>query len=104
MPQKKYGQEGPARPVQLSGEQVNDLIAGKTVEGFEEHSRPRDVSQKEIEALKTGRSINIESLPSIGAVAGFREQSRPHDLTEKDVEAIKAGKEIQLDERPRLKG
>jgi hypothetical protein len=73
------------------------------VKGFEEHSRPRDIAQKDIEALKTGRGINIETLPAIEAATGITEHSGPHDLTEKDVEGIKAGKDIDLQQRHRLK-
>lgn len=109
MPQKKYGDEGPRRPADLSEEQVQARLAGLPIsatvaaKGLEgEHDRPRLVSEEDVKARMAGKEVDLESRRFLGAtgVAEFElEPERPRDVTDKDVDARLAGKELRLEER-----
>ena len=103
MAQKKYREEGPARPIDLTDRQVEAQAAGGQLglgRKSAEHARPRDLSEKDVEALVSGGTLDLEEVAPLPSVEGHQ---GPRDLTEDDVEALVAGKQISLEERPVLK-
>ena len=103
MAQKKYGDEGPARPRQFSETQVQSMASGAGIVsaglGPEDHARPRAISEREVATLAKGGEVNLEELPPVADIDEF---VRPVHLDEKDVTARLQGKEIRLEDKSRL--
>lgn len=99
---------GKSRPIHLTDAQVKDLVAGRnTVVG--EHSRPRAVTARDVEALRKGNEINLENIPVLeriahveGVAVSGTSESRPRMLTDKDVKELREGKDIGLEKRETL--
>lgn len=100
---------GKSRPVNLTGAQVKELAAGRLT-GFGEHSRPRDLSSKDVEALRAGKQVELENKPALkpmrhdeGLAVSEAMGSRPRAITDKDVEELRKGLDIGLEKREPLK-
>lgn len=72
-------------------------IKGIVQKEFKLHDGPHNLSDKDVEALRAGKEIDLDALPRLQEV-----EASPHDLSDKDIEALAAGEEVDLGKRARL--
>jgi hypothetical protein len=104
MPQKKHGSPG-GRPIPLTDELVSTFAAGRgSLEslGIREPARPRQLSQEDVEAFARGQGVDLEALPPVEEQAGpevHARPRRPRQLSQEDVEAFARGQGVDLEAR-----
>jgi len=115
--------ENSAKPIHLTDAQIADLSSGKA-DAFDELSRPRFLSEQDIEAFSKGYGKDFEKIailpPDSSALDVVRERHlrptltpgpaaieggaiRPRTLTDKDIAELRAGKSGEFERREMLK-
>ncbi len=104
MPEKKYRPEGHERPMQFSDEEVASLAAGHLPERitFERSERPKELTQADVDALASGKEVDLEALPPLETGRGVEAHDRPVDLSKNEVENLIAGKDVDLASKSKL--
>jgi hypothetical protein len=102
-------ESGKSRPINLTDAQVKELAAGRLTT-FGEPSRPRDLSAKDVEALREGKAMDLEKKPALRPVAQHEGLgpstsigTRPRSINDQDVQALRKGLDIGLEKREPLK-